>query len=100
MICDKCLHADVCGAEGVYEEALTYCADFIGWIPVSERLPKANEFEDNVRKYYLVQTVFNDMLVAYYDGRHWSQIHTHHSYIKEEIVAWMPLPKAYREVEE
>ncbi len=69
------------------------------WIPVSERLPKANEFEDKVRKYYLVQTDFGDMLVAYYDGYHWVQIYTH-NYIKVRIVAWMPLPKAYREVEE
>ena len=66
------------------------------WIPVSERLPKANEFEDKVRKYYLVQNEYDDMLVAYYDGRYWNQIYTH-SYIKDRIVAWMPLPAPYKE---
>ena len=25
--CDDCLHKEVCGLEGVNEEALTYCAD-------------------------------------------------------------------------
>lgn len=30
MICDNCLHADVCGKEGVFDSALTYCADFLG----------------------------------------------------------------------
>ena len=38
MICDTCLHADVCGIEGSFEESLTYCADYLGRIPCGERL--------------------------------------------------------------
>lgn len=41
MICDTCLHADVCGEEGSFEESLTYCADYLGRIPCGERLTGA-----------------------------------------------------------
>lgn len=38
MICNTCLHADVCGVEGSFEESMTYCADYLGRIPCGERL--------------------------------------------------------------
>lgn len=27
--CDDCLHKEVCGCEGAFDEALTYCKDFL-----------------------------------------------------------------------
>ena len=70
------------------------------WIPVSEQLPKAGEYVGNVAKYYLVQNEYGDMLVARYThSGYWEQIYQLKPYV-DEIVAWMPLPKAYREVEE
>ena len=66
-----------------------------GWIPCSERLPKQNEFIDNVRKYYLVQDEYGDMYVATYTNRGWFSIDN--LYVLDGVVAWMPLPEQYKE---
>lgn len=100
MICDKCLHADVCGAEGVYEEALTYCADFLGWISVEEATPPIGTICLWCNKQ---GSVFTSEIT--YRSEYFSYVgkHGHFSNGLEnygDIVAWMPLPKAYREVEE
>ena len=93
-ICERCLHKEVCGAEGIYDEALKFCDDFIGWIPVSEKLPE--EYA-----YVLVSTDAEEIFIASYlgkmndgtdcfdddDGMMW----------EGDAVAWMPLPKSYRE---
>ena len=66
------------------------------WIPCSERLPKENEYVDNVCKYYLIQDEYGDMHVAHLSGRGWETIES----IKAlgcEVIAWMPLPEPYRE---
>lgn len=65
-----------------------------GWIPVSERLPKPNQYDGSVAMYCLVQNEYGDMLVASYDSNGWRQIY-HHDYLKDEVVAWMFLPKLY-----
>lgn len=66
------------------------------WIPVSERLPKENEYIGNVAKYYLVQNEYGDMLVARYThSDYWEQMYQLKP-IADEIVAWMPLPEPYR----
>jgi hypothetical protein len=65
------------------------------WIPCSERLPKADEYNGDVAKYYLVQNEYGDMLVARYThGDYWEQIYQLEP-IGDEIVAWMPLPEPY-----
>lgn len=65
------------------------------WIPVSERLPKADEYVGDVAKYYLVQNEYGDMLVARYThSQYWEQMYQHKPYA-DEIVAWMPLPIPY-----
>ena len=74
------------------------------WIPVSERLPKPNALEGKVRKYYLVQNKFGDMMVACFVGTSngktwWEQMYAH-APIKDDIVAWMPLPEPYKEGEQ
>ena len=66
------------------------------WIPCSERVPKENEYVDNVCKYYLIQDEYGDMHVAHLSGRGWETIES----IKAlgcDVIAWMPLPKPYRE---
>lgn len=66
-----------------------------GWIPVSERLPEADEYIGGVARYYLVQNEYGDMLVARYThSGYWEQIYQLKP-IGDEIVAWMPLPKLY-----
>ena len=66
------------------------------WIPVSERLPKADEYIGDVAKYYLVQNEYGDMLVARYThGEYWEQIYQLKP-IADKIVAWMPLPQPYK----
>ena len=66
------------------------------WTPVSKRLPKADEYIDDVARYYLVQNEYGDMLVARYThSGYWEQIYQLKP-ISDEIVAWMPLPEPYK----
>ena len=70
------------------------------WIPVTEQLPTPNVFIRNIQEYYLIQNKYGDMLVACYDGE-WEQIYNPECYInKNEVIAWMPLPKPYKRSEE
>lgn len=71
------------------------------WIPVSERLPEPNETENDCLVYYLVQNEYGDMMVAAYRGNTngeiwWEQMYAHKP-IQDEVIAWMPLPKPYKE---
>lgn len=68
------------------------------WIPVSERLPKPNAKDGLTARYYLIRNEYEDMLVARYDGMGWTQMYQH-EYLEDDVIAWMPLPQAYREVE-
>lgn len=67
-----------------------------GWIPTSERLPKPNEYENNVRQYYLVQNEYGDMMICSWHGNYWIQMYRN-TQVEEKVVAWMPLPTQYRE---
>ena len=80
MICEKCLHADVCGNEGTFDEALVYCDDFLGWIPVSERLPEEHGE-------YLVTDKYGRVTSGLWIGnaKRW-----------KDVIAWMPLPEPYK----
>ena len=62
------------------------------WIPTKERLPASNENDGIVNKYYLIQNIYGDMMVAHYDGNGWKQIYDDEY---DEVVAWMELPKRY-----
>lgn len=64
------------------------------WIPVTERLPKPNEYENDVRAYYLVQNEYGDMMVCSWDGRCWMQMYRH-THVEDKVVAWMPMPKPW-----
>ena len=64
------------------------------WIPCSERLPKKPVIGSDG---YLVQTArVAQPFLAYWNGRKW----TDEEYITINPVAWMPLPKPYREVDD
>ena len=89
-ICEGCLHKEVCGLEGNFEEALKFCDDYIGWIPVSEKIPETN---DDV-----LATDGVDMFVAWYSRKDmwqgWSS--SDNNFDRDTpITAWMPLPKPY-----
>ena len=66
------------------------------WIPCSERLPKPNEYENDVRVYYLVQNEYRDMMVCSWNGSFWMQMYRN-THVEDKVVAWMPLPTPYRE---
>ena len=72
------------------------------WIPVTKQLPKPNEREENgVERYYLIQNEFKDMMVAAYRGNNsgytwWEQMYAYKP-IEDKVIAWMPLPKPYKE---
>ena len=100
--CTDCKYygTDTCMSRESHRMAVKALEQEPRWIPVSERLPKAGEYVGNVEKYYLVQNEYGDMLVASYThSGYWEQIYQLKPYT-DEIVAWMPLPKAYSEVEE
>lgn len=43
ILCQHCIHREVCGHEGVDDPALTFCDDYLpisGWISVKDRLPE------------------------------------------------------------
>lgn len=65
------------------------------WIPCSERLPKPNEYENDVRVYYLVQNEYGDMMVCSWNGSFWMQMYRN-THVEDKVVAWMPLPKPWR----
>ena len=93
MICDNCLHADVCGEEGAFEPALTYCADFLGWIPVSERLPDKSGN-------YLITYCYMDKIetqeAIYVEGEEEDKWYdTTDIEITLAVIAWMPSPNPY-----
>ena len=64
------------------------------WIPCSERLPEKPEFE----KGYIVQSeIIKEPYSAYWDGQKWTDENDREiSY----VIAWMPLPDPYNQVEE
>lgn len=67
------------------------------WIPCSERLPKENECVGNVWKYHLIQDEYEDMHVAHLSSRGWETIESFKA-LECDVVAWMPLPEPYKEV--
>ena len=64
------------------------------WIPCTKRLPKPNEYIGSVRKYYLIQNEYGDMMCCSWDGIKWNQIYQHEP-IDDSIVAWRPLPSPF-----
>lgn len=68
------------------------------WISVGERLPEPNAHDGLIVSHYLIQNEYEDMLVASYDGIGWKQMYQY-EYLKDNVVAWMPLPTPY-ELEE
>lgn len=69
--------------------------EFGKWIPCSERLPEKPVAGEDC---YLIQAQYVEQpFVAYWDGRNW----TDECYeIAKHVIAWMPLPKPYREVDD
>lgn len=66
-----------------------------GWIPVTERLPKADEEDERgFRKAYLVQAG-KKIHTARYDGEYW--VLWYGWTVIDNVVAWMLLPSPYRE---
>lgn len=71
------------------------------WIPCSERLPENVEAGE---EYPLVifctdkRSYFG--FYEYYRGGQWWNYTADEDYLVEGVIAWMPLPEPYREVEE
>ena len=81
--------------EVVYKDDIDDAPTVSGWIPVSEKLPKENEYVDNVCKYYLIQDEYGDMHVAHLSSRGWETIESVKA-LGDDVVAWMPLPEPYK----
>lgn len=65
------------------------------WTPCSERLPKENEYEGDVCKYYLIQDEYGDMYMAHLSSVGWIPIDSLKA-ISDEVIAWRPLPQPYK----
>ena len=65
------------------------------WIPVSEQLPKENEYIGNVCKYYLIQDEYEDMHVAHLSNVGWIPMDSLKA-IGNEVIAWRELPQSYK----
>lgn len=93
-ICDGCMHNKVCGAEGAFDEGLTYCRDFLGWISVSKKLPEEN-------KTVMASTTYGLYPEARYTKENgWECLYEPAAdyWVKlVEVEAWMPLPKRYKD---
>ncbi len=76
-----------------FEEAIKLIQDN-SWHSTMQIMPKANEFINNVQKYYLVQNEYGDMMVACWDGKGWTQMYQH-EYVKDKIIAYRELPNGY-----
>ncbi len=85
--CDYCQHVEMCGwREDVKGQGCEFFDDGNKWIPVSERLPEeSGEYLITIKdRTYLEISWF------YPSNKEWS-------YRNAEIIAWMPLPKPYKE---
>ena len=65
------------------------------WTPCSERLPKENEYEGDVCKYYLIQDEYGDMYVAHLSSVGWIPINSLKA-ISDEVIAWQSSPQPYK----
>lgn len=79
------------------DDFMALCADenTNEWTPCSERLPKENEYEGDVCKYYLIQDEYGDMYVAHLSSVGWIPINSLKA-ISDEVMAWRPLPQPYK----
>ncbi len=59
-----------------------------GWIPISERLPKENEE-------VLITLTYGKVTWAYLHQGEWYNMFS--TYPIERVIAWMPLPKPFKE---
>ena len=67
------------------------------WIPVSERLPKKPEIDGDSDDYIVQTRRVAQPFIGYWDGREWTDEEVD---ILDEVIAWMPLPEPYKEVED
>lgn len=103
--CEFCKHRNElpfespCMACGDGFEQFENGYDVMRWIPCSERLPVPNEFDETGHffKAYLVQDKWKTMYTALWDGKWWT-IWTRGTVINN-VIAWMPLPEPYKEVD-
>lgn len=79
------------------DDFMALCADenTNEWTPCSERLPKENEYEGDVCKYYLIQDEYGDMYVAHLSSVGWIPINSLKA-ISDEVIAWQSSPQPYK----
>lgn len=93
-VCEECNLYGMTGADHCEADCIRSAIKVLegeSWTLCRERMPKPNEIRDMTRVYYLVQNKYGDMAVAHYNGHGWVQMY--HGYLKDKVVAWMPLPE-------
>ena len=95
-ICDRCMHNKVCEAGEAFSGLLTYCRYFLGWIPVSEKLPEEYKTVIASTDY----GVYPEARYSKEDGWEWAyESGADYWEELEYVTAWMPLPKYYKSQE-
>lgn len=97
--CYDCTHVEMCGwRKEVKEQGCEFFSDGIAWIPVSEKLPKAEYGESDC---VLATCCWKSDSPArwieklYFNGGNWC--YPTGECFTQKVVAWMPLPMPYRE---
>jgi len=93
--CEKCLHCEVCDRSShliwneIYKKK---CSDFMGWIPVSERLPEVGDrCLCNVKSFAFPGSFYQAILKYDKYGFVEGCIYT------DDVTHWMPLPEPPQE---
>lgn len=97
-ICDRCIHNNVCGEEGAFEGAITYCHDFLGWIPVSEGLPNLDDYAGSEvwkKKVLIMGYLSFDDTKRLFVSEAFAKDVICNCILDVVVIAWMPLPKPY-----
>lgn len=74
------------------------------WIPVSERLPEEDgtylvTFKNGIKVCMVGYGSCERTVLGYPIGHGWYSLEEAQYYAEDSIIAWMPLPKAYKEKE-
>ena len=96
--CRKCFHHEVCDISShlvwnaIYK---TECNDFVGWIPVTERLPDTQEYDWVLAQITLLPScVYGVPVVAEMRGDEWYDAYDNViGGMYEKVTHWMPLPE-------
>lgn len=92
VICENCIHDEVCGLEGHLDEALTFCDNKAADVQPVERWTVVTD-SPKESGYYLVCDANGKYEVAKYERSEWSSIGCWTTHNIDNIEFWQSLPE-------